>query len=122
MRKAQAAGLGILLLAIGCVAPTPLVIAPPELLNFYKNADAYGASATSRVCADGSLKPRVEEMTRRLAAVREVLVSRYGAAQVEAARVAVVADTADLCSNKTAAANAVNGFESAVSNLESALQ
>ena len=106
--------------------PAPVAVAavkaPPELLNFYKDADAYRVSAERRLCANASLGPRLEALQRRFAAATQTLVGRYGREQVEAARVAVVTTGTDLCTNRAAAGTSLNSFEAAVSDLEAALR
>lgn len=118
----------------GCVTAPPAVPvvvvpasasaakAPPVLLNFYKDADAYRVNAERRLCANTSLGPRLEALQRRLAAATQVLVSRYGREQMDAARVAVVTPGSDLCTNGAAAATSLASFETAVSDLEAALR
>ena len=96
--------------------------APPELLNFYKDADAYRVSAERRLCANPSLGPRLEALQRRFAAATQALVARYGREQVDAARVNVVTSGTDLCSNRTALATSLASFEAAISDLEAALK
>ncbi len=117
----------------GCVAATPAPVvaptpaasaaakAPPALLNFYKDADAYRVNAERRLCANPSLAPRLEALQRRLAAATQVLVARYGREQIDAARVAVVTPGSDLCTNRAAAATSLTSYEAAVSDLEAAL-
>jgi len=95
--------------------------APPELLSFYTDADAYQTSASRRLCSDPSLRPRFEALQRRLAAAVATLQTRYGLAQVDASRVAVVTAEEGLCTDKAAAAVSLNSFESAVADLEAAL-
>jgi hypothetical protein len=110
------------LLLSGCATVPTDAVAPPVLLDIYRDADAYHASADRRLCADPSLTPSLQAVRTRLAAAREALVARYGAAQVDAARVAVVTTPATFCSDKAAAAQAVGHFEKAVSDLEAALK
>jgi len=100
-------------------APTK---APPELLNFYKDADAYRVSAERRLCANPSLGPRLETLQRRFAAASQRLVARYGREQVDAARVAVVTSGSDLCTNMAALTTSLASFEAAISDLEAALK
>jgi hypothetical protein len=96
--------------------------APPELLNFYKDADAYRVSSERRLCADRSLAPRLETLQRRFAAITEALIARYGREQLDASRVSVVTSGTDLCTNRAAAATNLASFEAAVSDLEAALK
>jgi len=103
------------------VAAVPAT-APPELLNFYKDADAYRVSAERRLCANPSLGSRLETLQRRFAAATQVLVARYGREQVDASRVSVVTSGADLCTNRTALATSLASFEAAISDLEAALK
>src|SRR5687768_7391905 len=108
------AALALVLATAGCMTAPARNIAPPLLLDFYKDADAYQSSAVGRLCADPPLSARVQALQGRLAAAKQAIVARYGSEQVEAARVAVVSKTADLCSNRAAAGIAVEQFEKAV--------
>jgi hypothetical protein len=96
--------------------------APLELLNFYKDADAYRVSAERRLCANPSAGPRLETLQRRFAAATQALVARYGREQADAARVAVVTSGSDLCTNRAALATSLSSFEAAISDLEAALR
>lgn len=120
----KVAALSALLAGSGCMTAPPA--APgggsPELLKFYTDADAYQTAAGNRLCGDPALQPTFADLQRRLEAARQLLVRRYGAEQVQASRVAVIAPAPGLCSDRNAAATAVRELERAVSNLESALQ
>ena len=96
--------------------------APPELLNFYKDADAYRVNSERRLCANRSLAPRLEALQRRFAVATQALTARYGREQLDASRVAVVTSGNDLCMNKAAIATSLDSFEAAVSDLEAALR
>jgi hypothetical protein len=113
--------LALLASMAGCVTPVAGPIVSPELLTFYKDADAYQSSAASRLCADPSLTPRFEALRQRLERAKAKLVARYGSAQVESVRATVVSNGA-LCADKAAAAKALSGFETALANFESALR
>jgi hypothetical protein len=117
-----------------CVMAPPVVVAPPapvagvpakappELLNFYKDADAYRVNSERRLCANRSLAPRLEALQRRFATATEALTARYGREQLDAVRVSVVTSGTDLCTNKAAIATSLDSFEAAVSDLEAALR
>ncbi len=116
----------LLMATLGACVMAPRVPAPakapPELLSFYTDADAYRTSAERRLCADMSLRPRFQALQLRLAAATQTLLARYGREQIDASRVAVVTSGTDLCTNRAAAATSLNSFEAAVSDLEAALR
>jgi hypothetical protein len=131
MKRALPALLTVAVLGACAPVAAPVVVAPaasgpakapPVLLNFYKDADAYRVSAERRLCANPSLGPRLEALQRRFAAATQALVARYGREQVDAARVAVVTSGSDLCTNRAAAATSLASFEAAVSDFEAALK
>ncbi|MEA3062256.1 MAG: hypothetical protein QOJ94_2037 [Sphingomonadales bacterium] len=110
-----------ILLSTGCAVGPPPASMPAKLTILFNEASAYQAAAGNRLCADPSLRPRFEDVKRRLALATETLVSRYGPAQAQAGRTAVISPSR-VCSNPSAAATAVANFEAAVSNLESGLR
>ena len=115
----------LIALGFAACAPVPAVertARPPELLNFYRDADAYLANAESRLCADPSLRPQFEQLRVRMTAAKGLLVSRFGEEAVSTVRVPVVISPQDTCTNKAAAATAVRIFEASLSNLEAALR
>ena len=116
----------LIALSFAACAPVPVAVEttarPPELLNFYRDADAYQASAESRLCADPALRPTFEQLRARMAAARNALVGRFGEEAVNAVRVPVVVNPQDHCANRVAAATAVRTFGESLSNLESALK
>ena len=111
-------------LSFAACAPVPVETAgpPPILLNFYRDADAYQASAESRLCADPTLRPAFEQLRARMTAAKILLISRFGEAAVSSVRVPVVISPQDTCANRAAAATAVRTFEASLSNLEAALK
>lgn len=113
-------------LALSFTACAPVAVEtvqrPPELLNFYRDADAYQAGAESRLCADPSLRPAFEQLRARMTAAKALLIGRFGEAAVSSVRVPVVINPQDFCANRVAAATAVRTFEASLSNLEAALK
>jgi hypothetical protein len=107
-------------LGLGLGASPSRAAPPSDLAQLYRMANAYETAANRRICADASLRPRLAATARRLAQARQRMISAYGREFLSAAEAPVIF-AGDPCTEPGAAANAISGFESAVSRLEAGL-
>jgi hypothetical protein len=103
---------------LSCTTQADRPPAPDDLVDLFVRAAAYRASGESRLCADPALRPRYEAAAARFQRASRELLARYSDPRLNRSQPPPFADRSTLCTNATAAATAVSGFEAAVAGLE----
>ena len=106
---------------VGCATARSRPAAPDDVVDLYVRAMAYRAGGEARLCADPALRPRYDAVASRLEAALRELSERYDDPRLDRVPPPPFADRSTLCTNASAAANIVRGFEAAVARLEARL-
>ena len=101
---------------LGTQAPDQLA---SDVQKSVSMAHAYAVVVGYRLCAAPDLKQKADALHARLVAAGTTLTRKFGAGAVQTSAPPVIVGAASICDNRKAAITAPEGFEQAVTTLES---